>query len=111
MPKAEFKPVLEVHGGKASVSGPLSHDDLRPALMPDVQYVHWLLVQEREISAGLAEIHPGQSEWRSQDSSAHDWVAGAAQAVGVILTVRPAASGGNVLETFTWSQQVTFEVG
>jgi hypothetical protein len=113
MPKAEFDKVLQVHDGTASVSGPLSHDELQARTAGPV-HVHWVLVQGDEVSAGLAEVPAGDEEWRSQDSEPHVWTAGPAHAAGVIFTIRaqptdadPAAA---VVETFTWSQRVTIEV-
>jgi hypothetical protein len=113
MPKAQFKPILQVQSGTASVSGPLTHDE-RQSRVSGPQFVHWVLAQGDEVSAGLAQFAAGDSEWRSQDSEPHEWTAGTAQAAGAIFTIKAEQTGPEpipaVVETFTWSQQVTLDV-
>ncbi|HEY7075601.1 MAG TPA: hypothetical protein VH418_09540 [Solirubrobacteraceae bacterium] len=112
MPKAEFDDVLQVRGGMVNLSGPVTHDGSAEArATAGTMHIHWLVAQGQTVSEGLDELPLGGGKWKAQELEPHGWAPGPAQAMGVILSVKPGASGGGaVVETFTWSQQVTLEM-
>jgi hypothetical protein len=110
--KAQFNDALTVSGGQLALSGPFTPESgLSPRASEAPLHIHWLVEQNGLVAEGLKQWPAGLGgSWNAEDTATRPWTAGPANAAAVILDVKTTSTGAKVVETFSWSQQVTLDV-